>query len=154
MLFRGGVRHRVHFAQLGNRDFRVDLGRVQVGVPEHLLDEADVCTTFEHQRGATVPEQVTTAFRDAGAAQVVHHDAAQAVGVQRAVTVTGEEQRLRSRVGDELRATVHQVAIHPLQGTLADGSHAVLFTFALADQDHAALGIHVAEFEPGHFHSA
>jgi hypothetical protein len=30
------------FAQLGDRDRRVDLRRVEPGVPEQLLDEADV----------------------------------------------------------------------------------------------------------------
>ena len=42
----------VHFAELGNGYLGVDLGGVESGVPEQLLDEADVAAVFEHVGGA------------------------------------------------------------------------------------------------------
>ncbi len=38
----------VDFAKLPDGDFGIDLRRVEPGVSEHLLDEADVGAVFEH----------------------------------------------------------------------------------------------------------
>ena len=45
----------------------VDLGRLELGVAEHLLDEADVGAALEHQRRHGVAEEMAAAgLVDAG----------------------------------------------------------------------------------------
>jgi len=51
----------VHLAQPGNRDRRVNLRRIQPGVPKQFLDHAQVSPVFQKVRLAGVPEQVATA---------------------------------------------------------------------------------------------
>lgn len=55
------MRPGVDFAQGPDRDFGVNLRGVQSGVPEQLLDQADVRAVLKHVGGAAVAEQVTTA---------------------------------------------------------------------------------------------
>ena len=53
--------------ELFDGDMGVDLGRLELGVAERLLDEADVGAPFEDQRRHHVPEEVTgTLLLDAG----------------------------------------------------------------------------------------
>ena len=50
------MRSGVDFAKLPDGDFGIDLRRVEPGVSEHLLDEADVGAVFEHMCGTAVPK--------------------------------------------------------------------------------------------------
>lgn len=76
----GRMRGGVHFLQLLDRQMGVNLGGLQLGVPEHGLDEADVCAVFEHQRGGRMPEEVTAAaLADVGPLHVLAHQLGQAV---------------------------------------------------------------------------
>ena len=52
------MRGAVDLFQQADRDVRVDLRGGQVGVAEHLLDEADVGAAFQHQRRHRVAEQM------------------------------------------------------------------------------------------------
>ena len=58
---RGGMRGRVNLLQQIDRDPRVQLRGRELGVPEHLLDHADVGAVLQHQRGHRVAEQVAAA---------------------------------------------------------------------------------------------
>gem|GEM_PF-4619027 len=51
----------MNLLQLLDRDLGVNLGRRELGMTQQLLDKPDVCSAFEHQRGAGVPEQVARA---------------------------------------------------------------------------------------------
>ncbi len=60
-------RDGVDLLELTDRDLGVSLGRLQLGVAEHLLHEADVGTALEHQRRHGVAEEVTrTRLADVG----------------------------------------------------------------------------------------
>ena len=47
-LFRAGMRPGMDFAQLHDADVGVDLGGVEPGMAEHLLDEPDVGPVLQH----------------------------------------------------------------------------------------------------------
>lgn len=47
-----------------------------------------------------------------------------------------------------LRALVLDVAVEPVEGTVADGDPSVLPALALPNEEHAALGVDVEELEP------
>ena len=53
------MRLAVHFLEVLDRHLRIDLRHLQAGVPQHLLDCADVGTPFEHQRRHRLPEEMT-----------------------------------------------------------------------------------------------
>src|SRR5262249_14806975 len=55
------VRPRMHFLQLLDRHFGIDLRRRQLLMPEHHLNESDICAALEHQRRRRVPENMTAA---------------------------------------------------------------------------------------------
>ena len=52
---------RVHFLELLDAHFSVNLSCLEFCVPQELLDKADVGPAFEHVRSAGVPEEVATA---------------------------------------------------------------------------------------------
>ena len=86
MLYRW-VGHRVDALQLRDAHFGVYLRGREVGVGEHLLDKADVGSVFQHEGGATVPEQVAAAMSDAGAADVLADEPGEVIGAHGAVAV-------------------------------------------------------------------
>ena len=47
--------------QLFDADLGVNLCGLYAGMAQQLLDEADVCSPFEHVRGTGVAEEVATA---------------------------------------------------------------------------------------------
>jgi len=49
------------FAQLNDAHVGVDLGGIEPGMTEHLLDEPDVGPVLQHVSCATVPKQVAGA---------------------------------------------------------------------------------------------
>ena len=53
------MRGCVHLFQHADRDVRVNLGRGQFGVSEHLLDVTDIGSAFEHHRRHRVAKQMT-----------------------------------------------------------------------------------------------
>ena len=55
------MRRAVDLLKLADRHLRVDLRRLQIGVAEHRLNEADIGAAFEHQRRHGVPEHVARA---------------------------------------------------------------------------------------------
>jgi len=48
--------------ELLDRNERVDLRGLGVGVAEHLLDEAEIGATLEHESGHSVPERMAGAL--------------------------------------------------------------------------------------------
>lgn len=50
------MRRAVDLLKLADRHVRLDLRRLQVGVAEHRLDEADIGAAFQHQRRHGVAE--------------------------------------------------------------------------------------------------
>lgn len=56
------MRPGVHFLQLLDTDLGIDLCCIQFGVPEQLLNKADVCAVLQHVRCAAVTKQVATAL--------------------------------------------------------------------------------------------
>jgi len=55
------VRSGINFLEGFDRNFRINLGGVEAGVAEELLDQADVGAVFQHVGGAAVTEEVATA---------------------------------------------------------------------------------------------
>ena len=88
------MRRPVHRDQFVDADVRVDLGRLQVRVSQHLLDEADVGAAFEHVRRAGVAQQVRGAgLVHAGEAQVALDLVGHLLRLDR-LAVVAQEQRL------------------------------------------------------------
>ena len=50
-----GVAAEVDVASAAVRDMRVQLGRTEIGVAEHLLDAAQIGSAFEQVRGERMP---------------------------------------------------------------------------------------------------
>ena len=74
------MRSRVHSLEPCDRDVRVDLRRLEIGVPQDLLQITDIVAAFVHERGHRVTKYVhVPGFRDAGA----HDVAMQALGESR-----------------------------------------------------------------------
>ena len=70
--------------QLLDADLGVNFGRAQFGVSQELLDEPDVGSAFEHQRGASVAEQVATAtLADVGGVDQLPDKLSEPVGGER-----------------------------------------------------------------------
>lgn len=62
------MKERVYFLDVVSIDVGVDLCRSDVGVTEHLLDCAQICTTFEEMRRKGMAEHVRmNVLRDIGA---------------------------------------------------------------------------------------
>ena len=88
-----GMRERVHLLQFEDRDLRVDLGRVEPRVTEHLLDEADVGAVLQHERRHGVAEQMAGArLADPRRVDDAAHELREAPGVERLAVVVEEER--------------------------------------------------------------
>jgi len=100
----------VDFLQLGNRHRRVNLGRLETGVAEQLLDVTDVGPVLQHEGGAGVAEQMAgTGVAQVGLADVGGDEMGEVARMQRAVSVPGQEQRPLCGIDRELRAAFPQV---------------------------------------------
>ena len=76
-----------------DRDLRVNLGRLELRVSEHLLDEPDVGAAFKHQRRAGVAEQMAgPGLADLALVDVVADKLGQAVRLEGLPSV-GQENR-------------------------------------------------------------
>ncbi len=79
---------------------RVDLRGLQVRVPQHLLDKADVRAVVQHQRRHRVTEQVTrSGFAHIGLLDVFGYQAAQPIRRQRQ-TIWLDKDLLVVRLGE------------------------------------------------------
>ena len=121
---------------------------------EQLLDEADVGAVFEHEcRAGVAEEMATAALADFGRVDVVPRELRQAVQLE-GVAHVGEEDRAAVRREREFRPRVVEVAVDPTNRAFADRDHAILFPFALAHAERAALLVEVVELQVREFHPA
>jgi len=56
---RAGMSSQVNLFELFQTDLRVNLGGSQLGMAEHLLNEANISAAFKHQSRHCVPEKMT-----------------------------------------------------------------------------------------------
>ena len=97
----GRVRQFVDFLQLRDAHMCIYLRAFQAGVAEHSLNEADVRTVFQHQRGHAVAEDMTASGQpDVGLADVTAHAVAQMLRQHR-FTVFGQEQAFAAERTDQ-----------------------------------------------------
>ena len=81
----------------------VDLGRGYVGVPEHLLENAQVASTGQEMRGEAVPQRVRAhAALEPGGAGVPPDDLVEPLAAERSATLVDEERGLLPQA-DHLR---------------------------------------------------
>ncbi len=70
----------VDLFELADADLRVNLGGVQLGMAQKLLDVTDIGAVLQHQRGAGMAEQMTRAgFAEFGRLDVTPHKLRHAV---------------------------------------------------------------------------
>lgn len=70
----------MHLFELSDGDLGVNLGGVELGMAEELLDVADVGPVLQHQRGAGMAEQMAGAgFADLGRVDMAAHQLRHAV---------------------------------------------------------------------------
>ena len=140
--------------ELADGHVGVDLGGGEEGVAQHLLNEAEVGSVFQHEGGAGVAEEVATPNRSqARAPDVLADQGAQAVdgkGLAAAAHKEGAVVRSRQQVG----AAVGAVAFKPGQGPVADGNQAAASAFAVTDVERPLDGLEVAPVEEGQFGAA
>src|SRR5262245_22973364 len=129
------------------RDVCVELGRAEVGVPEHLLDAAEVGAALEQVCRERVPQQVRVdAFRlEARALGETPQDEERACARERAALRVEEQFGPVALV--EVRAAVRQVTPQRLDGMAADGHHALFAALAGAAYE-ALLEIDASSVEP------
>lgn len=142
-----GMGGAVDLLKLANGHVRVDLRGLQIGVPEHSLNEADVRAAFQHQRGHGVAEQMARALlADIGLLHVTAHHFGEIVERERFAGV-GQEHHGVVGLADELRARFLNVLAHPRRRAIAERDHAVLVSLALMDGRRRALEIQVPQLE-------
>ena len=135
----------VNLLKLLDADLGVNRRRVELFMPQQLLDEPDVRPVFQHVRRAGVPQDVAAAFAlQPGLGQPRGHHAGHDIGIERPA-VAGQEQRLRARVQAQTRTHGLQVMLQPVNGPCADGHDAIFFPFAQTDMQRAPFGVHVGQ---------
>ena len=145
------MRRRMDLFQQTDRDLRVDLRGGEIGVSEHLLDETDVGAAFEHQRRHRVPEQMArSGLAELRSEDVRAHRIAQVVPAER-LALRREEHRAVIGFRHQLGPGFFEVLLRPRERTIADRDHAVFLSLALADEDRAALGVEIVEFQVDEF---
>src|SRR6266516_4863814 len=128
------MRRRVDPLQLPDRDLCVDLSRLQVRVPQHLLDVADVGAVLQHQCGHRVPEHVAgAALADLRGIHMLAHQVAQVIQAERLAGVR-EEHCVVVRLHHKLRPRLADILLHPGRRAIADRNDTVLLAFPLADR--------------------
>lgn len=72
---------RINLLQLANRNLRVDLRALEVGVAEPLLDKAHIGTAFQHECGHAMTEEMIGArLSDVGSLDVLPSEMGEAAG--------------------------------------------------------------------------
>src|SRR5215210_8139991 len=125
---------------------RVELGRGEIGVPEHLLDAAQVGASLEEMSGERVAQQMRVhPFRlEARLAGELAQDQERARARERATL--GVEEELGAVSAVEMWAAVRQITTQCLRGLPADRDDALLA--ALADRaDEAVVQVDAAALE-------
>lgn len=103
----------VDLAQVVDADLGVNLGRVEPGVSEQLLDAAQVRAVFHHVRGAAVPQQVAGALLlDPGGLERLAHPVAEIVRVE-AFAVAAEKEGSFGQAHGQGRTALVQVGFQP-----------------------------------------
>ena len=98
----------------------VNLGGFEFGVPEHLLDEADVRAVLQHERRAGVAEQMASAaLAQVGRLHVPAHQLGQPVRGEGFAQAGEEQGRVLDRP-DQAGTHVFLIAFHPLDRPLPD----------------------------------
>lgn len=101
------------------------------------------------REGATTAEQeclASAGLADAGRVDVIAHQLREPVRRERLAQVRQEQRAVVATAG-QFWAHVVAVLGDPVQGALADGDHAVLLAFALADHHRATVGVHVVHVQ-------
>lgn len=146
------MRGRVDGLQRPNAHLRVNLRRLQAGVPQHRLDIACVRAILQHQRRHRVPEQMAgTLLPDGRFRDVLLHQNRQVIGLQR-VPQGIQEQRSIVLESHQLRPCPVPVGRDPGQRPIPNGNYAVLLALALADHHRSPLPVHVLDRQPRQLH--
>ncbi len=133
---------------------RVDLRGLQVRVPQHLLDKADVRAVVQHQRRHRVTEQVTrSGFAHIGLLDVFGYQAAQPIRRQRQ-TIWLDKDLLVVRLHHKAGADLCLVFLYPLDGPLANWHKAVFLAFALSHRQHTLACVQIGFLQIHQFHAA
>ena len=131
------VRLEVQLATAAIGYVRVQLGRRQVGVSEHLLDAPQVCAPFEEMGRERVAEQVRVdARRVETCLRCTPAQDQESAGTRQWAALCVEEE-LRTVPTIEVRASASEVAAQRLRGLASDRDDP--FLVALADAAHDAI---------------
>ena len=111
---------------------RVQLGRGEVGVPEHLLDAAEIGATLEQMGGERVPEEVgVNSFRlETGAFGEAAQDHERSGAGE--PSALGVQEELLPVAAVEVRAAASEIPANRLCGGTAERDDALLSAFAEA----------------------
>jgi hypothetical protein len=128
------------------RDGGVSRSRIDAGVPEQHLDDADIGSVFEEVSGETVAESVDgDVFGDAGAEDGFAAGDGEGGGAEMAILFPGGEEEILGLPGSGEGGA--DVAAEDVEEARGEHGVAVFVTFALLDAEEHAAGIDVGDFE-------
>ena len=138
-------------AQVAAVDVRVDLRGADVGMAQEFLDHAEVRAARHQVRGERMAQEVRVHAADPRGKRILAHQLPDGHALERAAGV-GEEQAVAVAAvveAHEVRAQLRHVALHRVDGGLADRHDALLV--ALADHvDDAERLVEVVDLERAH----
>ena len=120
----------VRLAASAIRHVRVTLGRPEIGVAEHLLHRAKICTALEEVRREGVAEQVrmdATRLEACAFGELAKDQERTGTGERAAASV---EEELRSVAPVEMRPAECEVPAHGLGGGAAERNESLLATLS------------------------
>jgi hypothetical protein len=136
----------IHVFQPFGRELRVQLGRCDVRVPEHLLQRAQVAAAGQQVGGEGVAQRVRAHLAgEPRGGRVALDDLVEPLARETVATVVDEQPCLEA-VADQLRAAVAEVGAERSRRGPADGDHPLLRALAAGTQD-APLQVQVADLE-------
>ena len=142
-----GLGSNVGCLEGSDADFGVDLRRVQTGVTEELLDEADVGSVVVHVGRAAVAQEMTgTGLVDPSELHQALDPVAEVVRVQTG-SVSADEERAFGEIDLEPGATLIQIADEPASGALSERYHPAFATLPLPNHHNAPREIQVLQIE-------
>jgi hypothetical protein len=148
------MRGRVDGLELLDGHVGVVLGGGELRMAQHLLDEADVCPAFQHQRRRGVPEQVAGAvFAEVCHLHVPSHERAEVIWMER-LAPAGEEHVASVPVSDLVWPHLGEIPRHPSESPWPDGHDAVPPPLPLPDQDEPASPIEIGHGQPDQLRAA
>jgi hypothetical protein len=146
-----GVGSGVDFEQLIDGDFGVDLGGVQSGMAEQLLNEPDVSSVVVHVGGTGVAKQVATSgFVDANFFHRSFDPVGDVVGGEPG-SVSGDEQRVFCRIDFQFRSGFFPVTCQPCDGPGSEWNGSAFASLALTNGQDATFHVHVFLVQVSHF---